>query len=84
MPWAAAGPNCLPGTGPPSPRKFAENWPAGARPRQVGGVTTLRHIDALLGTTWVWDEETDEERLAVDDLRAEVDAMLDALVFDQG
>ncbi len=47
-------------------------------------MTTLRHIDALLGTTWVWDEETDEERLVVDDLRAEVDAMLDALVFDQG
>ena len=45
-------------------------------------MTTLRHIDALLGTTWGWDDEADEDRLSADDLRAEVDAMLDELVFD--
>lgn len=47
-------------------------------------MTTLRHIDALLGTTWVWDHETDEDSLVAGDLRAEVDAMLDELVFDPG
>lgn len=42
-------------------------------------MTTLRHIDALLGTSWAWD---DDENLTAEDLRAEVDAMLDELVFD--
>ena len=44
-------------------------------------MTTLRHIDALLGTSWAWDVD-DDENLTTEDLRAEVDAMLDELVFD--
>ena len=45
-------------------------------------MTTLRHIDALLGTTWTWDDEADDEAVSVDALAAEVDAMLDELVGD--
>ena len=64
--------------------KIAENWPPAPPPRQGGRVTTLRHIDALLGTSWAWEVEDDDENLVAEDLRAEVDAMLDELVFDAG
>ena len=60
------------------PRKLAHDGPA----RHLGRVTTLRHIDALLGTTWVWDDEADEDGVSPQALAAEVDAMLDELAGD--
>ena len=66
-----------PGQAPKSPK----TGPLAPRPGRVTHVTTLRHIDALLGTSWAWDVD-DDENLTTEDLRAEVDAMLDELVFD--
>jgi len=66
------------------PTPIAKKWPGQPAKGRLADVTTLSHIDALLGTTWSWDAEIDDDRANADESRSEIDAMLDDLVFDQG
>jgi hypothetical protein len=44
-------------------------------------VFTVRHIDALLGTSWRWEDE-DEDAPAAHDLRLSLERMLEEMVSE--